>query len=555
MTVKERILAERAKRDKQKAIQESRQRAARVRNTRAPLTEGTRPATRPTVAKRPLRENTAAPVRRATVLTENVKKRSTNLITESINQRNRALKLNKSETLVYDMLANNIVKATNALTEATQAGPNVHGVSDNQAGVGLVTTFFDIFYGFFPDLITPLIASVQPLPTQDGYYFYMQYTAGSDKGAVKKGDIFIDPFQINTPQEYTSNIVGLKDLVAGETSYSVTAALWDPAKPQGVSIEGAELVWSNATDFVGEIHGEAITAGKVTLTDTTIKVDFTVANALEENVKVAYAYDNVFVPTEVPELTANVVKRPIKAQYRTIKTNYAFAAAFGYEAEHKANLPEKLAEAAMFELRREIDLEAVFKIMSAAPTKVVWNKAAGFAVGAYENHKLSFMDALGQAANQIYKKSKRVRGNVLIAGIEVLTLIETLPKWKGTEFGKDVDGAGVRGTLGSMPVIIVPELGDNEFAVIYKGQKDNFDAGLVFAPYIPVFATDPITTDDFEIKRAYITAYALEVVNPDYFVRGQIINDPVALPVFLMSKDGTEGNLGTANEENLSIFA
>jgi hypothetical protein len=39
-------------------------------------------------------------------------------------------------------------------------------------------------------------------------------------------------------------------------------------------------------------------------------------------------------------------------------------------------------------------------------------------------------------------------------------------------------------------------------------------------------------------------SYGKLVTNPNYFVKGTIINDPVALPIFLVSKDGSDTDLG-----------
>ena len=271
----------------------------------------------------------------------------------------------------------------------------------------------------------------------------------------------------------------------------------------------------------------------------------TLAQEASKTYEVHYLYDNKYAPTQVPELNANIDSREINAIPRTIKTNYSFQAGFGFEAQFGVKLEDKLAEAAMYQLKRETDLDFVFEIMNSAPVQIVWNKAAGVANGLYEWHKLSFRDAIVGASNHIFKISKRVRGNVLLVGPAAQSIVETLPEFVGQNFGSQIGGPAVIGKLKDIKVIAIPDLSDNDWAVIYKNDQDNLDAGIVFAPYIPVVATTPVTLDDFVIRRAYTMSYGKLVTNADYFVRGTIINDPVALPMYLVSKDGTFDVLGT----------
>lgn len=445
----------------------------------------------------------------------------------------------EEKRLAYTTLTENIANAVRSIySEATQAGTGVYGVEGNGAGVGLVKTYFDIFFGYFPNLIVPEIASMQPIKTERAMIFYYETVAGSDKGNVKKGDKLITPFEVNTDPEYTSDVVTVKEGVA--------TPIWGPVVARSVRLEenGKELevTYSTDTAFTATSSAGAVT-GTITIANDQITVDLTGAGAGAVT-KITYAYGNKYAPTQVPELNANVASRDIVAKARTVKTNYSFQAGFGFEAQFGAKLEDKLAEAAMYELKRETDLDFVFEIMKAAPTKVVWNKAAGVANGLYEFHKLSFVDAIAQASNHIFRISKRKAGNVLLVGINAQTIVQTLPQFKGDTYGMTLDGAKVIGKLGEMKVIAVPELGENDWAVIYRSETDNLDAGIVFAPYIPVVATPTVMLDDLLARKAYTTSYGKLVVNPNYFVRGEIINNPIAQPMFLVSKDGTDTDLG-----------
>lgn len=488
-------------------------------------------------AAKALTENKAVrtPVKR-TMNTQTVVEENRNLsnataprtITEAISQ--RTSKLKGADKLIYTTLAENIANATRSIySEATQVGQNSGYGVGNQAGVGLVKTYFDIFFGYFPNLIVQEIASVQPIKTEKAMIFYYQTVAGSTKGNVTAGQVLIDPFQINTDPEYTSDnvTVGTIKTTASGDGLTVEVPAWSPVVT--VYANGTKL----STDSATTVEGAALTT---TVTANTVKV--VAAGAPSKDLVIKYIYANKYAPTEVPELNANVDSRDIVAKARTIKTQYSFQAGFGFEAQFGVTLEDKLAEAAMFELKRETDLDFVFEIMNSAPTLIQWNKAGGAANGLYEFHKLSFLDAIVGASNHILKISKRNRGNVLLVGPNAQTVVETLPAFQGDSYGSQLGGARVIGKLKDIKVIAIPELADDDWAVIYKSTTDTLDAGIVFAPYIPVVATPTVMLDDFLARKAFTTSYGKLVTNANYFVRGTIINDPVAMPVQVLNKNG-----------------
>lgn len=475
----------------------------------------------------------------------------------------RTAGMNKAQTHMYKTLAENMVQAVKTLQEATQAGSGVYDVVNQGAGVGLMKTYFDIFFGYFPNLIVPEIASTQPIKTERAMIFYYNTVAGSTKGNVTKGDALITPFAVNTDVNYTSEYVNLPAI--GDATFtfdtdhntyaSGTLAIWGPFIARSLEVENAELTWSSDTAFTGTWTNPS-TGAEVSITNGTViasaseitvsMVFASTADGWDPGIVIKYAYDNKYAPTTVPELNADIDARDIVAKARTVKTNYSFQSGYGFEAQFGYSLEEKLAESAMFELKRETDLDFVFEIMRSAPVQVVWNKGGGLANGLYEMHKLSFRDAVINASNYIYKVSKRVRGNVLIVGVNAQSIVETLPEFKSSEKGSQIGGPAVIGNLKEIKVIAVPSLGQDDWAVIYKNEKDNLDAGIVFAPYIPVVATTPVTLDDLVIRRAYTMSYGKLVVNANYFVKGTIVNNPIAMPMYIIGKDGsTYGTIGT----------
>jgi hypothetical protein len=147
---------------------------------------------------------------------------------------------------------------------------------------------------------------------------------------------------------------------------------------------------------------------------------------------------------------------------------------------------------------------------------------------------MSLTDAFIKAANEIFDKSKRKRGNKVIVGTNVLSIVQSLDEFKENSKALEAEGGYYVGDLKGMEIIAVPELGADDFAVIYKSKKDDFDAGIVFAPFIPVVSTPSATLSNFLVHKAFMTSYDVKVINPNYFVRGKMINDS-SKPIFAWS--------------------
>jgi hypothetical protein len=504
---RQKLLREQRERRAAKPVQERRaSRLIQERRAVRPVQE--RRAARPVVEARP---NFAA--KRPMTLNERVSQKINTVPAELRN--------------TYNILAENMINSVKAINEVTQAG---------NVAVGKVMTYFDIFFGYFPQLITPLIASTQPIKTANATVFFYEALAGSDKGLVQKGDLLQSPFEFGSEPHYTSDFVEM-GVIEGTDAFTKELPLWAPLAAEKIVVEGAILEWTSDTEFTATFEGmDAELEGTITVSGDTIKVETTAAtgaDAEDINATIGYVYDNVYAPTQVPALLGNLKDVQITAQTRTVKTNFSVQAAFGFEAQFGKKLGDQLAESAMYELRREIDLEAISKVFTTAPVLITWNKNPKDANGLFEIHKRSFKDAVVRASNEILLKSKRAAGNILLVGIDAKSVVETLPEFQPDTSNKHV---GVIGKLMGMKVISSPDLLPEDFAVIYKSEKDDFDAGLIFAPYIPVMATDEVTLDDLQTRKAYLTSYGMKVINPNFFVKGKIIDSETADHIIVINK-------------------
>jgi hypothetical protein len=67
----------------------------------------------------------------------------------------------------------------------------------------------------------------------------------------------------------------------------------------------------------------------------------------------------------------------------------------------------------------------------------------------------------------------------------------------------------------------------NNFIVGYKG-SEFLEAGLVYAPYIPLYTTPLVVLDDFKARKGLATQYGVKVVNPKFYTSGYITNPEVS---------------------------
>ncbi|HQQ39321.1 MAG TPA: hypothetical protein PKY72_03395 [Bacilli bacterium] len=533
--------AQKAKEERLQALREARE----ARNVRNDKLQALREARQNQAVRQPVQ-------RTAKVLNERTYVKKQKTLAEAVDEKIKML-ANGDEHVerTYRVLADNIVgssqlglgesvlEADKRLTEATQASSDVYGMGTRLGlGINQIKTYFDLFFGYFPDLITPRLASVQPLKTQNGVVHMFSVVAGNNAVGVAKGTTLISPFEINIDKDYVTNVAKLPKGTLSKTTvdddtYTTTMVPWQPAIPRSLYIKGVDLTWSSDTAATGKL-GQVNIAVAVTVSSSEYKVVVTGDAAVPSEIEMAYYYDNVFAPTMVPEIEGELVPYDVKATNKEVKTNYSFTAGYGFEQTFGFSFEEKISEAATYILKKTVDLEVVGKIMAAAPKTITWNASPANTGGLYPVHKMSLTDAFIKAANEIFNKSKRKRGNKVIVGTNVLSIVQSLDEFKENSKALEAEGGYYVGDLKGMEIIAVPELGADDFAVIYKSKKDDFDAGIVFAPFIPVVSTPSATLSDFLVHKAFMTSYDVRVINPNYFVRGKIINDSNK-PIFTWS--------------------
>lgn len=145
----------------------------------------------------------------------------------------------------------------------------------------------------------------------------------------------------------------------------------------------------------------------------------------------------------------------------------------------------------------------------------------------YDQHKATLVDVFTEMSNDIFSRTKRVGANFIVAGINVCTLIESLPStlWVATSLGSQtINGPHKIGTLaGKWDVYKNPYYGSDNFLLGYRGSS-YLDSGYVYAPYMPLYATPTHVEDDFIFRKGLATSYGQIMLNNLLYAKGNITN-------------------------------
>lgn len=330
----------------------------------------------------------------------------------------------------------------------------------------------------------------------------VKYTAGSNKGQTKKGDLINSPFALGkVDPDYTSQRV-VETIDVAATSFEPA---WTP-------VVGDKVELRKAADSTWEV--KELAEGKVA-------IDAGTYNAAR------YVYDNVIIPqNDLPIINAEVVGIPVVAKARRVAIYYSQIAAFEAKQDYGFDLGDSLARQAVGRLSYEIDTEITDKLVETAKTvdTLVFNKAPRNGVSKAEQYE-EFAEVIGDARAYIYAQTNRFMANYMIIGPDLVSMLPFLKGFEGSKV-EEANGPYLAGTLdGFMKVFVKPNMPKGKFLVGVNGD-DMQSSALVYAPYMAIVPTQALGYADGGISQGFSTLYALEVLNEQLVVAGTVINDP-----------------------------
>lgn len=237
-------------------------------------------------------------------------------------------------------------------------------------------------------------------------------------------------------------------------------------------------------------------------------------------------YDGSTNTTGFKNMGFDIEKTVVSANTRALKANYTMELAQDLKAVHGLDAESELANILSSEILFEINRELIDTINAKAVlgAQFGYTKAGVYDVKtdadgrwAVERYK-SMLIALELEANQIAKDTRRGKGNFILCSSNVASALaaagslDYAPALK-TELEVDDTGNTFAGVLnGRIKVYVDPYAITDYVTVGYRGQNP-YDAGIFYAPYVPLTMVRAIDPNTFQPRIAFKTRYGV-VANP-----------------------------------------
>lgn len=397
----------------------------------------------------------------------------------------------------------------NAPKVLTESGTQVVDIAKKNEYLNLVAAVM-------PTLVAEDVVSVQPLKQKAGVVYYMKHVYDSNRGQIKQGDNISNFVQVGPDADKIPNAFNYSaEKIEGEqvvVSGGKFTLSWLPVVPGSVkfTLNDTTVVTDNGDGTLSNGSTIDYATGLVTLTGT-----------LADGELVDYAQDLFTAPVNAPAIKTVIADVTITARPRKLKTAFSMDAAYDLSATQNIDLQTLLQATATDEIRAEIDGEILNDLgNSGTQMSVSFNLPVPFGINKHDHYE-SFYQVLVAGANKVYQKTRRVTPNIVVVGELAANIIETMDKFVAAP-SLNTAGPHIMGTLNKRFLIVKnPYYASNKFTLVYRGDV-TLDTGFVYAPYMPITATQFLLGSDFMGHQGYATSYGKKLVAPEFFCNGLI---------------------------------
>ncbi len=236
----------------------------------------------------------------------------------------------------------------------------------------------------------------------------------------------------------------------------------------------------------------------------------------------SYQYNNEFIaPHDIPEIQLKLTSIPLEAKARRLKAYFAFEANYELQKEYGQDAQQLLNATAAGEIMREIDAEICFDLYNgaAAGPELVFSRTLPVGVSLIDHYD-SFAVKLEEGSAQINQATRKVSANFAILGTQAAVIARSVRSFVPSGV-KAAIGPYFLGTIGNIRLYVQPEFDVDAFVLGYKGDS-LFDAGYVYAPYMPIMTTDMVQLEDMGGRKGWATMYATALLNNRMYARGRV---------------------------------
>jgi len=386
---------------------------------------------------------------------------------------------------------------------------------------------YDLITTVYGTSIIPICASVQPIDEERGTIYFKQVRASNTRGNVTAGDILRNPTTATGlvyPQGYAGERVtqSLFTTVGGTLVYAgVTSST--PVRPNTVRIAVATLGFTMMDDGTGNLLGMGC-QGVINYTTGAYTITFAANPAGAFVVSAQYA-TNFEESGVVPKITSTLANDSIEAQIFALTSEIGLFKSFALRKRFGKSAEDELIADLTGEINSEIGHTALAQLNAVAVGNVNWNRIPGTGVSYFE-HKQELKDVIARAESTILTNAGRGVVNLLIAGAEASGYLSNLPGFE--KVSVNATGPQLYGTLDGVPVIRTPmAVPTAQLLAVFKG-PGNFEAPLVYSPYMPLFVTNNLQAPGNILKKQGVVAVwaGMKAVIPNFVTRITITNNP-----------------------------
>jgi len=368
------------------------------------------------------------------------------------------------------------------------------------------------------DVIDQMVA-LQPMAGPVSQIVYMDIVTGKRKGATPAGSPMWRALQGATDRFSDSN-----EEIQGEAGAMVGNALtleWAPLRAGTVQITvGSDTAVDDGNGAL--IASGSISSGTVNYTSGAVTVQGPASTAAYSATYVYNSEGNL----NIMDYEIKLSSTPVTAKVQKLKAVWSEEADQNLQSMYNIKAESVLLNALTNALQYQKHRQVIFDLRARADAGLVtWDATPPVNVN-YQTHKFSVIDAIETAANMIFGATNMVAGNWLLTGLQLATVIVTLPQFVPKNNRTNMQGITYLGDLGNKKVFADPHYPLNEFLVGHKG--DQFlTTGYVLAEYQKLYTTPDIQLPDFLHQRGFATSFAKKMVNSKMFARGVVLNAPV----------------------------
>lgn len=371
------------------------------------------------------------------------------------------------------------------------------------------------------DVIDQLVA-LQPMAGPVSQIVYLDIVTGQRKGSTPAGSPMWRALQ-GAVDRYTDSDETVYDEPLGTTSSTgaITGKVdYSPVRAGMFKVTiGSLTMQDDGNGVLTPSAGSA--AGTISYTDGTYAITGATASTAAT---VTYVYDSEG-NQNLQGYEMKISSTPVTARVLKLAAKWSEEAAQSLQSMYNIKAESVLLNSLTNALQYQKHRQVIADLRSRADAGfVTWDAVPASGVN-YQSHKFSAVDTIETASNMIFGATNMVAGNWILCGLQLATVLSTIPQFVAKGDRTTMQGITYLGDLGNKKVFADPHYPTNEFIVGHKG--DQFlSTGYVLAEYQKLYTTPNIMLPDFINQRGFATSFAKKVINSKMYCRGLVLNAP-----------------------------